>query len=62
MVTAQVSFAQTTFKLVVNDACNQAKWLRNAAGAMWLFLLLRTLFFPPAGCAYSGLFLRYQSG
>src|SRR4051812_24690117 len=22
----------------VNDACNQAKWIRNMAGAMWVFL------------------------
>ena len=24
----------------VNNACNQAKWVRNAAGAMWVFLLV----------------------
>ena len=40
----------------VNDACNEAKWVRNAAGVMWFFLLLRMLFFPPAGWGYIGLF------
>jgi hypothetical protein len=40
----------------VNDACNQAKWVRNGAGGMWLFLLLQMLFFPPAGWGYIGLF------
>lgn len=40
----------------VNDACNQAKWVRNAATVMWVFLLLRMLFFPPAGWGYVGLF------
>ncbi len=24
----------------VNDACNQAKWIRNMAGAMWAFLAI----------------------
>jgi predicted RNA-binding Zn-ribbon protein involved in translation (DUF1610 family) len=24
----------------VNDACNQAKWIRNMAGAMWVFLVV----------------------
>lgn len=24
----------------VNNACNQAKWIRNAAGAMWVFLVV----------------------
>ena len=24
----------------VNNGCNQAKWVRNAAGAMWLILLV----------------------
>ena len=40
----------------VNDACNQAKWLRNAAGVMWLLLLLNMLFVPSAGWGYVGLF------
>jgi hypothetical protein len=39
----------------VNDACNEAKWVRNAAGVMWFFLLLRMLFFPAAGFGYIGL-------
>ena len=40
----------------VNDACNQAKWMRNAAGVMWLLLLLRTLYVPSAGWGYIGVF------
>ena len=40
----------------VNDACNQAKLVRNGAGVMWLLLLLQMLFFPPAGWGYVGLF------
>src|ERR1041384_2845385 len=40
----------------VNDACNQAKWMRNAAGVMWLFLLLRMFFVPAAGWGYIGTF------
>ena len=39
----------------VNDACNQAKWLRNAAGVMWLFLLVG-LFLAPMTWGYVGLF------
>ena len=30
--------------------------MRNAAGVMWFFLLLRMLFFPAAGWGYIGLF------
>lgn len=41
----------------VNDACNQAKWMRNAAGTMWLFLLMNLLFLPQAGWGYIGLFV-----
>jgi hypothetical protein len=40
----------------VNDACNQAKWMRNAASVMWLLLLLRVFFVPQAGWGYFGLF------
>lgn len=40
----------------VNDACNQAKWVRNAAGVMWLLLLLDLLFVPSAAWGYVGLF------
>ena len=40
----------------VNNAINQAKWLRNAAGVMWLVLLLGMLGLPPAGWGYIGLF------
>jgi hypothetical protein len=28
----------------VNDACNQAKWIRNTAGAMWVFMGLGIIF------------------
>ena len=28
----------------VNDACNQAKWIRNMAGAMWAFLAISLIF------------------
>ena len=41
----------------VNDACNQAKWVRNAAGVMWLLLLLDLVFVPSAGWGYIGLFV-----
>ena len=40
----------------VNSACNQAKLLRNAAGVMWLFLLLSVVPFLPFGWGYFGLF------
>jgi len=40
----------------VNDACNQAKWLRNAAGVMWLFLLVG-MFIPLMSWGYVGLFV-----
>jgi len=40
----------------VNDACNQAKWMRNAAGGMWLVLLLRVFFVPGASWGFIGLF------
>ncbi|HKU74631.1 MAG TPA: hypothetical protein VJR02_11965 [Pyrinomonadaceae bacterium] len=39
----------------VNNACNQAKWVRNAAGAMWLLLLLG-MFLPAASWGFVGLF------
>ena len=39
----------------VNNACNQAKWVRNAAGVMWLFLLLGMVL-PLVGWGYVGLF------
>ena len=41
----------------VNDACNQAKWVRNAAGVMWLLLLLDLVYVPSAGWGYIGLFV-----
>jgi len=41
----------------VNDACNQAKWVRNAAGVMWLLLLLDLVFVPSAGWGHIGLFV-----
>ena len=39
----------------VNNACNQAKWLRNAAGSMWLFLLVSMIVWP-ANWGYVGMF------
>jgi hypothetical protein len=41
----------------VNSACNQAKLVRNAAGVMWLFLLLSVVPFLPFGWGHFGLFL-----
>jgi len=40
----------------VNAACNQAKVLRNAAGAMWVFFLLSTVPFLPFGWGFVGTF------
>ena len=40
----------------VNTACNQAKLLRNSAGAMWIFFLLGLLPFLPFGWGFTGLF------
>ncbi|HEU4933435.1 MAG TPA: hypothetical protein VFT48_15230 [Pyrinomonadaceae bacterium] len=39
----------------VNNACNQAKLVRNAAGAMWLFLLVG-MFLPLVSWGYVGMF------
>jgi hypothetical protein len=39
----------------VNNACNQAKWVRNAAGAMWLFLFVG-MFLAPIVWGYIVLF------
>jgi hypothetical protein len=41
----------------VNGACNQAKLLRNTAGAMWLFFLLGLIPFLPFGWGFTGLFV-----
>lgn len=40
----------------VNNACNEAKWLRNAASVMWLSLLVSMFFFAPGTWGYVGLF------
>jgi hypothetical protein len=40
----------------VNTACNQAKLLRNGAGAMWIFFLLGLLPFMPFGWGFTALF------
>jgi hypothetical protein len=40
----QVAEAAATAQEKVNDACNQAKWIRNMAGAMWVFLLVGLIF------------------
>ena len=40
----------------VNAACNQAKLLRNSAGAMWIFFLLGLIPFLPFGWGFIGLF------
>ena len=40
----------------VNAACNQAKLLRNSAGAMWIFFLLGLIPFSPLGWGFTGLF------
>ena len=47
----------TELQAKVNSACNQAKMLRNAAGVMWVFLLLSTILFLPFGVGYYTLFL-----
>jgi hypothetical protein len=39
----------------VNNACNQAKWVRNAAGAMWLILLVGMVV-PLVAWGFIGLF------
>jgi hypothetical protein len=45
----------------VNTACNQAKVLRNSAGAMWTFFLLGLVFIP-FGWGFSGLFFGIPAG
>ncbi len=40
----------------VNTACNQAKMLRNSAGAMWVFFLLGLIPFSQLGWGFTGLF------
>lgn len=39
----------------VNNACNQGKWVRNAAGAMWFFLLVGMVL-PPLSWGYVAMF------
>ncbi len=36
----QAALAGAELQRRTNDACNQAKWIRNIAGAMWVFWLV----------------------
>ena len=53
----ETAFRGAELQKRVNDACNQAKWVRNAAGLMWLLLLLDLVFVPSARWGYVGLFV-----
>ncbi|HSE24906.1 MAG TPA: hypothetical protein VLB68_24815 [Pyrinomonadaceae bacterium] len=52
----QVASRGADIQLRVNTACNQAKMLRNSAGAMWIFVLLGLIPFLPFGWGATFLF------
>ena len=54
---AQAAEAGANAQQQVNDACNYAKWIRNFAGAIWVFLLVGLILTAGQLAAVGGIFL-----
>ena len=52
----QVAAQGADIQARVNTACNQAKMLRNSAGAMWTFFVIGLFTFWPVGWGFTCLF------
>jgi hypothetical protein len=54
---AHAAEAGASVQQQVNDACNYAKWIRNFAGAMWVFLLVGLILTAGQLAVLAGIFL-----